>query len=78
MFGSGELAQATGRTSGRQVAVPLQWVRSLWFDADVVVYGSANSLFTAEITFGSLDGYMSEQELNLVKFTTARMTQLRA
>jgi hypothetical protein len=62
----------------REVAVPLQWVHSLWFDADVVVYGSADPLLTAEITFGSLHGYMSEQELNLVQFSTARMAQLRA
>ena len=56
----------------RLVAVAPAWFRSVWFDADVVVYGFADPLLTAEITFGSLHGYMSEQELNLVKFSTAR------
>jgi len=38
-------------------------VHPLRFDAYVVVYGSADPLFTAEITFGSLHGYMSASAL---------------
>src|SRR5690242_3621136 len=40
---------------------------SLGFNTDAIVYGSANPLFTAEITFGCLHGYMSKQELDLVQ-----------
>ena len=50
----------------------------LWFDADVVVHGAFNPLLAPKITFGCLDGDMSEKELNLVQFSTRCMAQLRA
>jgi hypothetical protein len=51
---------------------------SLRFDADAIVHGSADPLLTAEITFGCLYGYMSQQELNLVQFSACGIAQLRA
>ena len=45
----------------------------LWFDANVVVHGSTDSLLTAEITFGGLHGYVSKQDLNLVQFSSGRV-----
>ena len=41
---------------------PFKWT---WFDADVIVHGSADPLLTAEITLGCLHRYMAKQELNL-------------
>ena len=45
----------------RIVGVPLQR-RSLRLDADLIVHGATNPLFTAEISFGCLHGDMSKQE----------------
>lgn len=63
----------------RIVGVALQRrFRSLWFDANVIVHGSADPLLTAEITFGCLHGHVSKQKLDLVQFSSGRMAQLRA
>jgi hypothetical protein len=43
-----------------------------------VVYRMAEILFAAEIPFRRLDRRMSQQELNLLQFTTTVVTQLRA
>jgi len=59
-------------------AAPMKRAPRLWFDADVVVHGAFNPLLTPKITFGCLDGDMSEKELNLVQFSTRCMAQLRA
>jgi len=45
----------------------------LWFDADVVVHGSANPLLAAEIAFSCLHGNMAEKELDLIQFSTRCM-----
>ena len=50
----------------------------LWFDADVVVHGSANPLLASEITLGCLHGDVPEKELDLIQFSTRCMAQLRA
>jgi len=49
-----------------------------WFEADFVIYGVAESLFAAEVSFGRLDAHMAKQELNLFKFPTRFMTETRA
>jgi len=62
-----------------EVGVPLERrFRSLWFDTDVIVHGSADPLLTAEITFCRLRGRVSKQELNLVRFSSGGIAQLRA
>ena len=50
----------------------------LRLDTDAIVDGSANSLFAAEITLGSLHRNMSEQELNLLQLTSCRVAELCA
>ena len=50
----------------------------LRFDADAVVYGSANPLLAAEIAFSCLHGNVPEKELDLIQFSTRCMAQLRA
>ena len=50
----------------------------LWFDADVVVHGSANPLLAAEIAFSCLHGNVPEKELDLIQFSTRCMAQIRA
>ena len=50
----------------------------LWFDADVVVHGSANPLLAAKIAFSCLHGNVPKKELNLVQFSTRCMAQPRA
>ena len=40
------------------------------FQPEFVVHGLAESLLAAKITFGSLNRCMSEQKLNLLKFST--------
>src|SRR3974390_2337999 len=50
----------------------------LRFDADVVVQGPANPLFSAEIAFSCLHGNVPEKELNLVQFSARCVAQLRA
>ena len=50
----------------------------MWFDTDAIVDGSANELFAAEITFGSLHRNVSEQELNLLQLAARRVAELRA
>src|ERR1035438_2396980 len=42
-----------------------------------VVYRMSEILFAAEIAFRSLDRCVSEQELNLLKLTTAGVAELR-
>jgi hypothetical protein len=37
-------------------------------DADLVVHGEPELLFTAEVMFRRLDGHVTEEELNLVEF----------
>jgi hypothetical protein len=43
-----------------------------------IVHGMPEILFAAEIAFRSLDRCMPEQKLNLLRFITAIMAQLRA
>ncbi len=43
-----------------------------------VVHWMSEILFAAEIAFRGLDGYMPQQELNLLQLATARVAQLRA
>jgi len=45
------------------------------FDSDLVVHGDSQLLLTAEVLLGCLDGYMPEQELDLVEFTAGQMTE---
>jgi len=47
-------------------------------DAHPIVDGSAQLLFTTEITFRCLDRDMSEQELNLIQFATRKVAESRA
>jgi len=42
-----------------------------------IIHWMSEILFAAEITLCGLHGYMSQQELNLLQFTTAVMAQLR-
>jgi hypothetical protein len=42
----------------------------LRFDADPIVYRSANPLFAAEISFGCLDRHVAEQELDLLQLSS--------
>lgn len=51
---------------------------SLRFDADAIVYGSADPLLAAEVAFGSLHRNMSKQELDLVQFSSGGMAQFSA
>ena len=46
---------------------PAERAPRLRFDADVVVYGSANPLLASEITFSCLHGNMAEKELDLIQ-----------
>lgn len=50
----------------------------LRFDADIVIHSSANSLLTSEVSFRRLDGNVSEQELNLLQLSPARVAELGA
>ena len=50
----------------------------LWFDADVVVHGSANPLLAAKIAFSCLHRNVTEKELDLIQLSTRCMAQLRA
>ena len=50
----------------------------LWFDADVVVHGSANPLLAAEIALSCLHGNVAKKKLDLIQFSTRCMAQLRA
>ena len=43
-------------------------------ERESVVHGMSEVLLAAEITFRSLNRRVAEQELNLLKFTAARMT----
>jgi hypothetical protein len=43
-----------------------------------IVHGMPEILFTSQIAFGGLDGCVPEQKLNLLQFTAAVVTQLRA
>ena len=47
-------------------------------EVEKVVYWMPEILFAAEIAFRRLDRCMSQQELNLLQFTTTVVTQLRA
>jgi hypothetical protein len=53
-------------------------VTPLRFDADAVVYGSANALLATEIALSRLYGDVSEQELNLLQLSASGMAQLGA
>ncbi len=44
-------------------------VRSRPVQSRVVVYSAAEFLFATEVSFRGLDRFVSEQELNLIKFT---------
>jgi hypothetical protein len=46
---------------------------TLWFDADSVIHGRADTLLAAELSLGGLDGYVAEQKLNLLQFTSGRV-----
>ena len=48
----------------------------LRFNADPIVYCSANPLFAAQIAFGCLDRDVAEQELDLLQLSTSSMAQL--
>ncbi len=50
----------------------------LRFDADLVVHGTANPLLASEIAFSCLLRNMAEKELDLIRFSTRCMAQLRA
>jgi len=50
----------------------------LWFDADVVVHGSANPLLAAEMALSCLHGNVAKKKLDLIQFSTRCMAQLRA
>ena len=50
----------------------------LRFYADLVVHGSANPLFAAEVAFGCLHRNVSGKKLNLVQLSARGMAQLRA
>ena len=58
--------------SCRQTA-PMRAPR-LWFDADMVVHGSANPLLAAEIAFSCLHGNVAEKELDLIQFSACCVT----
>ena len=47
-------------------------------DAQAVVHGAAQLLFAPQITFGGLNRYMPEEELNLIQFATGEVAQARA
>jgi hypothetical protein len=47
-------------------------------EIEKIVYRMSEILFAAEIAFRRLDGCVAKQELNLLHFTTAVVTQLRA
>jgi hypothetical protein len=48
------------------------------FDTYVVVHSSADSLLAPQVPFCRLDGNMSEQELDLLQFSAARMAEFGA
>lgn len=50
----------------------------VWFQTHAIIDGIPKPLFAAQISLGRLDADMSEQELNLLKFTTCLMTQTGA
>ena len=62
----------------RVVGISLDRKRTLRLNADAVVYGSADPLFTAEESLCSLNRHVSEKELDLLQFATAGVTELRA
>jgi hypothetical protein len=43
--------------------------------ADTVVYGILKSLFAAEVSFSSLNRYVTEEELNLLKLPSGLMAK---
>lgn len=57
---------------------PVERLRSLRFDTDAVVHGTADSLFTAQVPLRSLDRNVSKKELDLFQLTSCGMTQFRA
>lgn len=44
-----------------------------WFDTDSVIHGRADALLAAEVSFGGLDGYVAQQKLNLLQFSSGRV-----
>jgi hypothetical protein len=50
----------------------------LGLDADPIIYGGMNALFTAKIFLCRLDGDVSEQELNLLQFSAGCVAEPRA
>jgi hypothetical protein len=52
-------------------------VTPLRFDADAVVYGSANALLATEIALSRLYGDVSEQELNLLQLSPGCVAEPR-
>ena|SRR6516164_7273844 len=49
-----------------------------WLDANMIVYGPADSLFAAQVPLRRLHGNMTQQELNLLQLTASRMAEPRA
>ncbi len=64
------------RVDGRQTGVDDR-DSAFRFDADAIVDGAANALFTAQITFGRLDGDVPEKKLYLLQFSASRMAEPR-
>ena len=50
----------------------------LRFDADPIVHGGMDTLLTAKILLGCLDGDVSEQELYLLQFSAGRVAEPHA
>src|SRR3954453_5651741 len=48
-----------------------------WFNADFVIHGEPELLFTAEVMFRCLDGHVTEEELNLVELAARQMAKTR-
>lgn len=47
------------------------------FNADFVVHSKPELLFTAEVMLRCLDGYVTEEELNLVKLAARELAKAR-
>jgi hypothetical protein len=52
--------------------------QTLRLNADAVVHGSADPLFTTEVPLCGLNRHVSEKELDLLQLATAGVTELRA
>ena len=51
---------------------------TIWIEPNPVIHGILKTLLAAQIPFCSFDGNMSQEKLNLLKFTSCLMAESRA